>query len=488
MGIVHWSTWTSRPPRMDGTIVEEEWRAAEADAVPLPGNPGGTLLIQNDSQFLYLAIDLPEDTEAGLDTGDYFWFSVDVDQDYQMTPNVDLNYAQAAGEPDHLVRQLYLAPDGWTGPLPDASDSICARGFGPTSLAPHPHTTWTARIELGELQAAAGGVIFFGLRVASANPAFAYDVPQGFFHDFSSLVKLHLAERPTIPMDVAGDVLAGVGLIPATKIQNGYATTDPGYRLEVTDSAFGGLLDLVGNGDTLARLWAAGARRYRILHQYAGTGFAPIDQTWMNYQLVGRRYEPRPFGPDAAHTYPLTDPQEDYSIEDLLLQWNSATFPAGLHDFRAEFYAADGSAVGTGSGQTLTLMVDNGRPVVRLDEIRRADGSAVRACDFVSLRTDDERISLIVTATDARGHLRSWTVTAEYGETQGAPFRGQTYPPSPLPPDRRWYGVTREVVRYQPPVTCAYLFRVAADLRVTNGYSASISSDRAFKTLTLVHP
>lgn len=254
------------------------------------------------------------------------------------------------------------------------------------------------------------------------------------------------------------------------------------------DSAFGGLLDLIGNGDTLARLWAAGARRYQILHQYAGTGFAPIDQTWMNYQLVGRRYEPRPFGPDAAHTYPLTDPAEDYSIEDLLLQWNSTTFPSGLHDFRAEFFAADGSPVGTGADQTLTLMVDNGAPVVRLDEIRRADGSVVRACDFVRLQTDTEGISLVVTATDPRGHLRSWSVIAEYGESPPPPFAGQSYPTSPPPGDRRWYGVTRAVVPYQPPVTCAYLFRVAADMRVTNGYADSISSNRAFKTLTLVRP
>lgn len=481
---VLWSTWAATPPRMDGTIVDEEWRGAEVDPLPLPGEPPGRVMIQNDARFLYLAIDLPVDTEPAVDTGDHFYFSVDVDRDGAISPNVDVNYAQAFNDRNTLIRQLYLGPDVWTGGLLEPSDSMATRGFGPTSLAARPHTTWTARFELGELQPSPDGVIFFGLRVASDRPAFTHDVPAGFTGDFSSLVKLHLAGRPVIPAELAGDVIAGVGLVPATQIVDGYATTDPGYRLQVTDAAFGGVLDLIGNGDTLARLWAAGARRYRIDHQHAGRGFAPIDQTWVNYQLVGRRYQLRTFGPDAAHTYPMTDPGDDYSIEDLLLQWNTTVFPSGRHEFRAEFFAADGRPVGTGSGQTLALEVANGRPVASVDSVTGPDGRPVRACDLVRYE-EGQAVQVQVTATEPGGLLASWALVAEYGDSRRDTLGGGSYP-APAPPDRRWTGVSPATVPYPPPRTCAYQFRVSATLRVTDGYAASIGGTHAFKSVTLV--
>lgn len=482
---VAWSTWSPTAPRIDGSIVDGEWSGA--GVVPLPGHPGGTVLVQNDARFLYVGIDLPEDTEPTPDPADYFWFSVDIDQDGAITPNVDLNYAQMA--PSHLVLQHYLGPNQWTPALPDQTDSVCARGFGPSSLDTRPHATWTARLDLGELEAVPGGVVFFGLRVSSADPPVTHDVPDLFFTDFSSLVKLHLAERPTIPAELAGDVLAGVGLVPATQIVDGYASTHPGYYPHVEDAAFGGLLNLIGNGDTLARLWAAGARRYRILHQYAGGGFTPIDQAWTNYLRVGRRYQPRPFGPDAAHTYPLTDPNDEYSVDDLLLQWNSTTFSSGLHDFRAEFFAADGTPVPVGTDQALILMVDNGQPVVRVDAILAPDGTPVQPCDFVLLEKG-EGVQIVVTATEPRGHLLDWRLTAEYGNATPLDLGGASYPAGSPPRDRRWYGATRVTMPadgpFDPPRTCAYLFRVRAGMRVTNGYTPYIGGAATFQTLTLV--
>ena len=484
---VAWSTWSPTAPRIDGRIVNREWSGA--GTVPLPGEPGGCLLVQNDARFLYVAIDLPEETEPSPDPADYFWFSVDVDQDGMITPDVDVNYAQAAGAPNQLARQLYLAPGQWTGLLPDHTDSMCYRGFGPSSLATVPHATWTARLDLGEMGGAPGGVIYFGLRVSSADPPVTHDLPDGFFSDFSSLVKLHLAARPTIPAELAGDVIAGVGLIPASQIAAGYASTDPGYSPQVRDAAFGGILNIIGNGDTLSRLWGAGARRYRVLRQFGGSGFAPVDQTWSNYQLVGRRYELRPFGPDAAHTYPLTDPNDEYSVDDLLLQWNSTTFPSGLHDFRAEFFAADGSPVPAGADQTLTLMVDNARPVVRVDAILNPNGAPVRPCDFVRLGAG-QGVQVVVTATDPGGHLLSWGLTAEYGDGTPLSLGGASYPAGSPPAGRRWYGATRVTMPaagpFVPPETCAYLFRVQAAMRVTNGYTPYFGGAETFKTLTLV--
>lgn len=491
---VVWSTWCPTPPRIGSGIIDGDWSGAAS--LPLPGNPAGALLIHNDARFVYLGLDLPEGTDPALDPGDLFWFSVDADQDGAITPGVDLNYAQAMGEPNRLVRQHYMGPNSWTGALPDPTDSMCGRGFGPSGPAPFPHANWTARIDLGEMGVAPGDAILFGLRVRSASPPFTYDLPEGFIYDFSALAKLHLAARPVIPADLAGDVIAGVGLIPATTIVDGYATTDPGYFVPVVEAAFAGVLNLIGNGTTLARLWAAGARRYTIQHQFAGTGFTPIDQTWSNYRLNGRRHELRPFGPDGAHTYPLADPNDEYSIDDLLLQWNSTDAPAGVHDFFAQFFAADGSPVATGADHTLRLMVDNGRPVVRIDEITRPidepPGRArVLACDFVRLaRAGEGRVAqgieIAVTAAEPRwGHLLDWSLAAEYGDGIQLPLASQSYHPPP-PPDRRWVGVTRHVVGFVPPATCAYLFRLGARMRVTNGYTPYVGGADTFKSLTLV--
>ncbi len=482
------STWSPTPPRIDGSIGDGRWSGA--GSIAIPGTPEGRLLLQNDARFLYVALDLPEDTELLPDPADYFWFSVDADGDGAISPGVDVNYGQAPGEHDRLVRQYYLGPAQWTGMLPDPSDSMCCRGFGSSDLAARPHAIWTARLSLGELGAAPGDAIFCGLRVNSGNPAFTHDIPERFLTDFSSLTKVLLAARPAIPAELAGDVLAGVGLIPASQIVDGYATTDPSYRPHVQDAAFGGVLNLIGNGDTLSRLWAAGARRYRIQHQYAGGPFAPIDQTWSNYRLNGRRYELRSFGPDSEHTYPLPDPGDEYSIDDLLLQWNSAEFPAGLHGFRAEFFTADGSPVPTPAHDSLRLIVNNAQPVVRVEEIRHGT-RAVSPCDFVLLEAPGDGVEVVVTATEPRGHLLSWTVDAEYGDG-GSERLGQASYPSAAPPrDRRWFGATPAVVPaggvFSPPRTCAYLFRARAAMRVTNGYSY-VGGAEAFKALTLVRP
>lgn len=484
MANVMWSTWSPTPPRIGGSITGDEWSGA--GSLPFPGTPAGTLLVKNDARFLYVGLDLPEDTDPAASPHDYFWFSVDADQDGTITPGVDLNFTQATGEPHRLVRQHYLGPDQWTPGLPDATDSMCGRGFGPTSLTPNPHGSWTARLDLGEMGVTPGDVIFFGVRASSTSPSFAYDIPEDFFNDFSSLTKLHLAARPVIPAALAGDVIAGVGLIPSTQIVNGYATTDPSYVPHVVNAAFGGVLNLIGNGITLARLWAAGARRYAIQHQYASGGFTPIDQTWSNYRLNGRRYELRTFGPDAAHTYPLVDPNDEYSTDDLLLQWNSTDAPAGTHHFFAEFFAADGSAIPTGMDHTLELMVDNGQPVVGIDSITRPPGrTPVLACDFVRLNRG-EGIELVVTALEPRfGHLLGWSLGAEFGDGIRLALGDQSYT-APAPPDRRWDGVHAHVVSFVPTATCAYLFRLRASMRVTNGYTPYFGGAETFKTLTLV--
>jgi hypothetical protein len=110
----------------------------------------------------------------------------------------------------------------------------------------------------------------------------------------------------------------------------------------------------VSNRATIEALWAAGARRYLVQHQYEGGGYTPIDQGWTSYIGNGATFVLQAVGPDANHTYPLQNPSVEYSINDLLLQWDSVGFPAGLHDFNVEFFQDDMTPV-TAPAQTLSL-------------------------------------------------------------------------------------------------------------------------------------
>jgi hypothetical protein len=290
-----------------------------------------------------------------------------------------------------------------------------------------------------------------------------------------------------------GAVIGGVGLIPATKIDaDGYATTDPGYFIQVDDAPFGGTLHLIGNRTTMQALWAAGARRYKVLRRI-GTGgaFAAIRQNWSNYRWTAATYVLESFGPDAANTYPLLDPAQDYSIDDLLLQWNTATEPNGVHQFQAQFFRADMPPVAS-AAQTLTVMLDNAAPTVDIVDITH-NGASVPACAIVSLGVSDG-VRVQFTVNDPEGHLGSYAVAANYGDGQSAAIPGgsDTYANNENPAtSHKWAGVTGKTVpagEWIPPVTCAYQFGVTGHSRVTNGYSSGFLYASDTRHVTLIKP
>ena len=71
----------------------------------------------------------------------------------------------------------------------------------------------------------------------------------------STIVKVDL-------ITLSGPVFMGVGNVPADRIVDGYATTDPGYFYKVRHSPFGGTLNLFGN---LVNFRAIGATHYEVL-------------------------------------------------------------------------------------------------------------------------------------------------------------------------------------------------------------------------------
>jgi hypothetical protein len=469
------STWATNPITIDGALTALEWTGA--GQMPIPA---GFLKVKNDANFLYVALDLVGDFGADAGTGDYYWFTVDVDANAAITPFRDLNYTLAPGAPNLSRRQYYLRSGAWTGLLNEVTDNQTHIGFGPTSSSPIPHRVWELRIKLSELgvdlsNPVSPKVIRFGLRVASTNPPFTFNFPANFFNSFTNLHTIALALSPTLPPGLAGAVIGTVGFIPTTNISaDGFATTDPSYLFPVVETAFGGSMNFHGNQVTMLSLWAANARKYKILHRAGTSGsFTNLRQSWANYHWNGSTYILEPFGADASDNYMLTNPSEEYSLKNLLMNWKSVGETPGIHQFQTQFLRADGTTVVASTPQIVSLMVDNNQAEVQINSILH-NGNPVPACAIETMIDNSDGLRFRITANDAEGHLQGYSLTAHWGDNLSAPIFSDSYAAHPDPLNHLWSGVVNTEVpaaEWVPPDKCAYQFTVVATPRVTNGYA-----------------
>ena len=495
------STWTTVPVPQDGALPAAEWAGAGKIAIP-----AGFLMVKNDEQRIYLALDLVGDTGNDVGTNDYFWFVIDSDANGAVTVNRDVMYGLFPGEPNKLGRWLMAGPNTtWPASSSQVIDSTVRVGFGPSPNSAAPHRIWEISLSLAELGLVVDPTLppptlKFGLRVASSTPGFTFDFPASplsAFNNFHTLVLATASSSISYPPGTAGPVIAGVGWIPFTRIAaDGYATITEPYRIQPREAAFAGTMDLIGNSVTLASLWAAGARRYRVLHRSGNTLAAlgaapetPIRQAWANYRWDGTTYVWESFGPDAADRYPMQNPGVDYMIKALLFQWDSSKEPNNLHQFRIEFFDSAGAAVAAPPATPLTLRLDNQLPEAKVLDILH-NGASVPACSIVSLDSPTDGVQIVAKAFDPEGHLHSYSIGAQWGNNQSAGIFSDSYT-SHLAPDHRWQGVASQTVptppaEWVPPVTCAYMFRVTAVARTTNGYWYAQQHSSEFRTLTLL--
>jgi hypothetical protein len=436
--------------------------------------PVGSMLVKNDNQFAYIALDLTGDTGNSPGTTDYFWMTFDIDRDRSITAHGDINYGIYPTLPIRLGSQRYLGPGQWTGLTLGAPAAIAHQTYGPSAGSASNHRIWQLRVPFSQIGVVLAGTapdVPFGLRISSSTPAFTHDVPANFSGDFSHLHDMVFALGPdTYPPGTAGVTLGGVGNIPATTINAaGRATTDPTYVPHVVNAAFGGVLNILGNNVTLGNLWASGARKYLIEHREGTAGaFTNFRQNWANYHWVGGTYVLESFGPDASDMYPLPNPADDYSIQKLLLQWNTGGAVNSVHQFQARFFNAASAAVAS-PPQTMTLLVDNSAPDIQILGIRYR-GTNVNPCDIVDITPPPAPVEIHIRAFDTAGNLNSYGLNAYYGKDQvvSPPLASVPYPGS-----GDWQGTADSWVSAPltfPPVTCAYQFNLSAGKRITNGY------------------
>lgn len=484
------STWAVTPIQFTDTLNDSAW----AD----PGQmtiPGGYLVAKNDGQFLYAALDLVDDTGNDAATEDYFWFTFDRNRDASITPNNDVNYGLYPGFPDKMGRQYYLSPGTWTGLVNEISQSACKVAFETSPNSGTAHRIWKLKFKLTDLSVSllpfwlSAPFTKFGIKVRSFTPSFDNYTPATFTTSFADLHTLYFSRKPSISAALLGPVMGSVGLIPTTKINTvtGKATTDAGYYTFVQNAAFGGLLNIIGNRTTLQALFTAGALKYKILHRDGTSGaFTPFRSAWYNYRWNGSDYVLESFGPDVSNNYPMTSPAVDYSIDDLLVQFDSNSLSKGLHQFQVQFFNG-ANLLMPSAAQTVTIFIDNNVPEVKINSIKHS-GVNVDACAIVNLSGDFDGLVFNITANDPEGNLLSYALSAGWGNGSGETIITDSYT---LAKGASWNGVQNLVVpssgMWVPDQTCAYGFTVSAWARTTNGYGY-LGYNSVSKYITLIKP
>jgi hypothetical protein len=376
-------------------------------------------------------------------------------------------------------------------------------GFGPSLLEAANHRQWQITFALSDLgidpidPTSPAPVVDFGLRIATTG-GFVGELPPNPLGDFSDLNQIVLATQPTAAPTNLGPVIATVGLIGTGDIgADGYATITATYYLNPDEAAFCGTLNLIGNQETLAALWAAGATQYQVLHRYGATlaavataAWAPILQAWTNFQIEGVNDVWESFSPDASGYYAFVDPALPYTIQNLIFQWATTAEPDGTHQFQINFYNASNVAVPS-TAQVLTLALDNQPPIVSLIDILHA-GAVVSPCAIVDLASITDGVQLQYEAYDPEGDLLSIGLTASYGADVTSNVYTDNYS-AHTTPTHIWQGVTSDTrpaspAVWVPPYTCAYLFEITAYTRTTDGYSYPIIYAQDFQTVTLIKP
>jgi len=241
------------------------------------------------------------------------------------------------------------------------------------------------------------------------------------------------------------------------------------------------------------------ARKYKVLHRSGNvatdatptswTAWTAIRQSWGNFRWTGTTYVWEGFGPDGNDMYPLVNPDLEYSIKSLLFQWNSSQESNGLHQFKIQFYSASNQIIASPAQLPLTLRLDNKPPNVELLRILH-QGAEIPPCAIETMNDAADGIVLEFTANDPEGAMFSYALSAEWGSGEHDDIKTDSYAnPANRNPQHIWTGVTSvQSPKWVPPVTCAYLFRISAHDRTTNGYSYPLRWVTNWKTATLIKP
>ena len=177
-------------PQIDGLVNEGEWKNISIEY----SLPHGVMYYINDDRYLYILIDLVEDTGNDLPVedapyGDFFYITFDIEKNGIIDAEKDINYARYLDR-YAMGLQYYLETDAWTGLY--KTSSLFEVGFGPSFNSSTPHRIWEFAFSLDEIHAQLGDTIYVGVLTYSQTPPFDDFVPNNFTKNFSKLIPLNL--------------------------------------------------------------------------------------------------------------------------------------------------------------------------------------------------------------------------------------------------------------------------------------------------------
>jgi len=138
----------------------------------------------------------------------------------------------------------------------------------------------------------------------------------------------------------------------------------------------------------------------------------------------------------------------------------------------------------------LTLRVDNDAPQVDLANIFLHDSNTLLTpCKIVNAADGTNKFDVLITASDANGHMSGYSVVALWGNNGSAVVTSDSYS-NHVNEDgtHLWTGISAErkpAAGWPAVCNCAHTFYLHGSKRTTNGYNAEIYSGSSHESITI---
>ncbi|MDD5523576.1 MAG: YncE family protein [Kiritimatiellae bacterium] len=310
----------------------------------------------------------------------------------------------------------------------------------------------------------------------------------------NNIVKVDLSLLTT-----SDPVFMGVGHIPYSKINDGFATCmDAACILKVRHAPFGGTPQIFANLTNFVNL---GATHCEVIVTKGGVS-QPLAQSWYTFKwnsatMQSDQVSIAPAEMGTRYLIPLDlDPADSkwkYRAELWYHPFQIMTWPSGedgTYQFQIKIYKKSGATWTDityklpAALNNLTLRIDNTPPVVSISEISQG-GTIIEACEIVKIGSN--AFTFKINAYDPNGHLYSYGLSAMYGDNKSCAVASESYesydptPEIPLPPPGKhagegplWNGYMNKIVpaaSWSAQCNCAYTFYLGVWKRTIDGWN-----------------
>ena len=245
-----------------------------------------------------------------------------------------------------------------------------------------------------------------------------------------------------------------LGLLPidTTRIQQGYATAqpgDPGRISTISHQPFCGTLRIFGlfaETPPVAsyKVQIADADQNGPIGSWRDLTDPLHNRKWNDVQ---KKWEHMVLGPDTVtgrYQNIDTEPEADWHEHALKVAWNSANEPNGYYALRITGY--DAASVEVGTFEMPVMRIDNNVPETSIETLGTTLGG-VTVCGALQLGID-RKIQFKVTAHDSEGHVLRYWLSGTRGKEAGSAGTTISDNRANHPPGDVWTGVKNHTVDF----------------------------------------